>query len=535
MFGGEFPPPRDFQEKTLEALREGIRLGHRRQCVMAPTGGGKTYIAMRLVKKTTDNDRRALFAADRITLINQTSETAERYGLWNHGIIQANNPRMDLSRPFQIGSLQTMQSRGWPQDLDLVIVDECHSLMKTWVDYATQDYTSCPRCKSGLIVDPARPEFPRCESARCGWRAPIVVGLSATPFSKGLGKVFTNLVNAATMAELTELRILVPMRLFSCRKPDMSGAATVGGVNGEWTAEAASDREIAIVGDVVTEWTRHAFGLKTIVFGATIVHCEELCKQFRECGVQAAVFTANTTDEERAVLLEEYRRHDSSLRVLISVEALAKGFDVPDVECVCDCRPLRKSLSTAIQMWGRGLRASKETGKTECLLLDFSGNIIRFMADYERIFFEGLDKLDDGEKLDKEVRKDEEESHEPKACPKCGYTPFVKKCMHCGHEVKPVCLVESLPGHMEEVILCGKKKLANDKMDLWTQVATYARQRAKPGGNPAGRAAHLFKDITGDWPPRGCKFETTPFVEPTRNTLDKIRSLSIAFAHRRAS
>jgi superfamily II DNA or RNA helicase len=533
MFGGEFPSPRDFQELTLEALREGIRLGHRRQCVMAPTGGGKTYIGMRLIKKTTDNQRRALFACDRITLINQTSETAERYGLWNHGIIQANNPRLDLARPFQIGSLQTMQSRGWPQDLDLVIVDECHSMMKTWVDYVTQEYTSCPRCNSGLVVDPGRPEFPRCESAVCGWKAPVIVGLSATPFSKGLGKVFTRLVNAATMHELTELGILVPMRLFSCRKPDMTGAATVGGAGGEWTAEAAGERELAIVGDVVTEWTRHAFNLKTIIFGATIVHCEELCKQFLACGVQAACFTSNTTDEERAVLLEEYRRHDSSLRVLISVEALAKGFDVPDVECVCDCRPLRKSLSTAIQMWGRGLRESKETGKTECRLLDFSGNIIRFMADYERIFFEGLDKLDDGEKLDKEVRKDEE--HEPRPCPKCGYTPFAKKCMRCGHEVKPVCLVESLPGHMEEVILCGKKKLANDKMDLWTQVATYARQRAKPGGNPAGRAAHLFKDITGEWPPRGCKFETTPTVEPTRNTLDKIRSLSIAFAHRRAS
>ncbi len=504
-FGGEFPPPRDFQEKTLESLRQGIREGHRRQCAMAPTGGGKTYIAMRVIERALAKNRRALFIADRITLINQTSETAERYGLWNHGIIQASNPRMDLARPFQIASLQTLAARGWPKDVDVIVVDECHTQYKTWVDYVTSEECTAQ-----------------------------VIGLSATPFSKGLGKVFTRLVNAATMHELTELGILVPMRLFSCRKPDMTGAATVGGVaNGEWTAEAASEREIAIVGDVVTEWTRHAFNLKTIVFGATIVHCEELCKQFQECGVQAAVFTANTTEEERAQLLDEYRRHDSSLRVLISVEALANGFDVPDVECVCDCRPLRKSLSTAIQMWGRGLRSSKETGKTECLLLDFSGNIIRFMADYERIFFEGLDKLDDGEKLDKEVRKDEE--HEPRACPKCGYTPFAKKCMRCGHEVKPVCLVESLPGHMEEVILCGKKKLANDKMDLWTQVATYARQRAKPGGNPAGRAAHLFKDITGEWPPRGCKFETTPTVEPTRNTLDKIRSLSIAFAHRRAS
>lgn len=107
--------------------------------------------------------------------------------------------------------------------------------------------------------------------------------------------------------------------------------------------------------------------------------------------------------------------------------------------------------------------------------------------------------------------------------------------MRCGHEVKPVCLVEHLPGHMEEVVLCGKKKLANDKMDLWAQVATYARQKAKPGGNPQGRAAHLYKDITGEWPPRGLSLDAAPWVEPTRNTLNKIRSLSIAFVKGRAS
>ena len=75
---------------------------------------------------------------------------------------------------------------------------------------------------------------------------------------------------------------------------------------------------------------------------------------------------------------------------------------------MCDCRPLRKSLSTAIQMWGRGLRSSPETGKTDCILLDFSGNIIRFADDYADIFYNGLNHLDAGEKLDKAVRKDDE-------------------------------------------------------------------------------------------------------------------------------
>src|SRR5450830_1912481 len=197
------------------------------------------------------------------------------------------------------------------------------------------------------------------------------------------------------------------MRVLSCKRTDMTGAATSGG---EWTDEAAEQRGMEIVGDVVTEWLKYGENRKTIVFGSTIKHCQELARQFLDAGVMAAVFTSETTADERKLLLGEYSKPDSTLRVLISVEALAKGFDVPDVGCVVDCRPLRKSLSTAIQMWRRGLRSAR--GKIECLLLDHSGNITRFAEDFTRIYFYGLETLDDGEAMDKVVRKDDTDERE---------------------------------------------------------------------------------------------------------------------------
>ena len=171
------------------------------------------------------------------------------------------------------------------------MIDECHAQYKTWVDYAKS-------------TDAA------------------IIGLSATPFSAGLGKTFTNLVNAATMHELVQTGILVPMRIFSCQKPDMTGAETSGG---EWTDKAAEERELKIVGDVVKDWQRFGDNRKTIVFGATIKHCEELCRQFINAGVLAAVFTSETTEKERQKLLEEYRKPNGYLKVLISVEALEIG------------------------------------------------------------------------------------------------------------------------------------------------------------------------------------------------------------------
>jgi len=494
-----FPEPRGFQLKALESLREGVRSGHKNQCAMAPTGAGKTFIAMQLIDKALEKGKRCCFLCDRVTLINQTSDVAHRYGLGNHGIIQADNPRLNLHKAFQIASVQTLMRRGWPE-FDLIIVDECHTLYKTWVDYVTS-----PECTAK------------------------VVGLSATPFAKGMGTVFTNLVNAATMADLTQLGVLVPMRIFSCRQPDMSGAETAGG---EWTDRAAEERELVLIGDVVSEWQANADNRKTIVFGATIRHCEELVRQFNQAGIPAACYTSDTKEDERKALLEDYRSKNSYLRVLVSVEALAKGFDVPDVGCVVDARPLRKSLSTAIQMWGRGLRSSPETGKVDCLLLDFSGNIIRFLRDYEDIFHNGLDRLDDGERLDKTVREDSED-HEPTPCPKCGHTPFGQKCMGCGYEAPRRAVQEALPGRMQEVVLNGKR-LASNHADLWAQACTYARSHSAPD-KQAKRALAIFRNITGEWPPRAWSFETTPIVEPTGNTLKKIKSLNIAFSHRRAS
>jgi superfamily II DNA or RNA helicase len=357
----------------------------------------------------------------------------------------------------------------------------------------------------------------------------FVLALSATPFTPGLGKVFTNLINAATMNDLVNLGILVPMRIFSCRKPDMSGAETSGG---EWTEKAAEERELVIVGDVVREWTRFAENRKTIVFGATILHCEEMTRQFNEAGIPAATFCADTPDDERARILREFSY--GKIRVLVSVEALAKGFDVKDIGCVCDCRPLRKSLSTAIQMWGRGLRSSPDTHKEDCYLLDFSGNIIRFADDFSRIYFNGLDKLDDGEKLDKEIRKDEE--REAKSCPKCGYTPMGKRCVGCGYEPAPKALEPHLPGEMTEIKLKNGQVMAADKVDLFCQLATYIK-----GGSITDpvkrekRVMALYKAIANEWPPREMKAATAPEVPPKRATVNKIKSVYTAWAHRTAS
>jgi superfamily II DNA or RNA helicase len=489
-----FPSPRLFQDRAHNALRDGFRNGHRRQLLVAPTGAGKTYCGLRVAHEAVAKGKRATFVCDRTALINQTSAKADEYGLTNHAIVQADHWRRDNSMPLQIASIQTLAARGyWPQS-DVLIIDEAHTQHSTWVEYIKTTSAA-------------------------------VIGLTATPCSKGLGLSFTNMVNAATMHELTEQRVLVPMRILSCTTPDMTGAEAG---NKEWTAKIASQWELQIIGDVVAEWVKYGENRKTIAFGADIAYCLQLARRFNEAGIGAATYTSETKDDERLALLEEFSKPDPRIRVLVSVEALAKGFDVQDIGCVIDARPLRRSLSTAIQMWGRGLRSSPDTGKQECLLLDHSGNFRRFQADFEDIYFNGFQTLDKAEKLDNVVRKDEPEDYEPSGCPNCGFKPFRRRCMKCGHEKEVQSLVDSAAGVMQEIRI-GKAVAATDSLHLWKQICTYAAGAQRP----QGRAANLFHDITGQWPPKNWHIDATERAPLTRTTLNKIKSLNIAYANRR--
>lgn len=330
---------RDYQAEAVERLRENIRNDMRNQILAAPTGSGKTVIAAYLIDECERKGKNAVFVCDRIQLIDQTSATFDEYGI-DHGVIQAEHWRKRPWKRIQVASAQTLGRRGWPEKIDLIVVDEAHALYK--------DITN-----------------------RIGQRDCVVIGLTATPFTKGLGKLYDGVVTVRTTNELIAEGYLSPFRVFAASEPDMEGAKVVAG---EWTDEEAAKRSIPIVGDCVAEYLKHGDGKKFIAFGVNVQHCEELQKQFMAAGVQCELFTYHTPDEQRRMIVDEFRKRDSYVRGLVSVSALSKGFDVADVEVVILARPLRKSLAEHIQMIGRGLRPHPD--KKDCIILDHAGNCI---------------------------------------------------------------------------------------------------------------------------------------------------------------
>ena len=83
---------RSYQVDAINQLRQAILQGHKRIVLQLATGGGKTTIAAEMVRNAVKKGKKALFLADRIELVEQTSKRLDYEGI-EHGIIMGNHER----------------------------------------------------------------------------------------------------------------------------------------------------------------------------------------------------------------------------------------------------------------------------------------------------------------------------------------------------------------------------------------------------------------------------------------------------------
>lgn len=501
---------RPYQMEAIEALRIGLKAGHRSQVLCAPTGSGKTVVATHLMQAAADKMSEAVFVCDRVALVDQTSVMFAAYGI-EHGVVQADHWRARPWERIQVASAQTLARRGLPRKPQLLIWDECHTLYKSVSDFIANN-----------------PEV-------------RVVGLTATPFTKGMGSIFTNVVNVTTTDRLVEEEYLVPVKTYAGKAADMTGARLK--FDGEWADDEVEQRGLTIVGDIVSEWiakTSKHFGgpVKTIVFSATVAHGDELCKRFQEAGFNfQQISYKDGNDDKRKALIQEFRKSDSEIMGLVSCEALAKGFDVPDILCGISAKPYRKSLSGHIQQIGRVMRT--HPGKSFALWLDHSGNFLRFLPDTQEVFAQGVSTLET--ERDAKVRKEPTAKEKDDfSCGSCGYVMGMRPtCPACGWErPRRKSDIREIGGELVEVSLDGKAAKqptwAQDKESALRQIWHIALERKRGDVVQAEKFARAqYKTLYGTWPkhaPRNVEPEP-----PHPMLARKVKQQIIAWAKRRAA
>lgn len=486
---------RPYQSAAIQSLRLCLAGGVKRVMLYSPTGSGKTEIGIALILAALAKGKRVVFLCNRIHLVGQASKRFYRAGI-NHGIIQGENTR-SLDAQVVIGSIQTVAKRGMP-DCDLIVIDEAHAVA------GSKDFRS-------VIIQ--RSLVP-------------VIGLSATPFSRGLGKhyaelggaLFEAMTVATSIQQLIDDKFLVDCEIYAPSEPDMTGIKQSKNAFGEmdW-ADSDIGRAVdkpQLIGDIVSHWLKLSNGLPTVCFAANIDHSKHIVDSFRAVGVSAEHIDCYTEEDERLAILRRVETGETT--IISNVGILTEGWDFPACRTMILARPT-KSLIRYIQMIGRVLRPHDT--KVKALVLDHSGTVqhLGFPTDDFPL------ELDDGKP--KEAKKEKPKDALPKKCPECHHMkpPKVSICPKCGFkQSRPANGIEEVDGELTLMTKGVKKATTNDKQAIYSELLAVARSK----GYSDGWIAHKYKAKFGVWP-RGMKdFVTEPSIE----TLSWLRSQQIRFA-----
>ena len=474
---------RQYQVDSINDLRKAILKGHKRIVLQLATGGGKTTIASEMIRKANEKGKKCLFLADRIELVEQTSKRLDYEGI-DHGIIMGNHERYKPHSINQVCSPQTLARRATPA-ADLVIIDECH------VAYGIH--------KKMMQAMPNT----------------VFIGLSATPFTKGLGKLYSNLVVGATTTKLTDEGYLVPVKVFAPSKPDLTKLRTVAGDYDEKELFARVNKP-KLVADIVDTWIKRGENRPTIGFAVNVLHSQALCEQFKDRGIRAAHIDSYMPTKLREQLVNDFK--DGYIKVLFNVGILDKGFDYPQASCLIMARPT-KSLMLYIQQAGRVLRPHPT--KEDAIILDHAGNTQAhgFVTD------DLPQELDDGtkRKVEPSQKKQEEKGT---LCTSCAYVKkkYEYKCPCCGFTPKKKDAgIDVEKGDLLEVT--RTKITMVDKQKLYSELLYVEVEK----GYKRGFAAQMYRNKFGVWP-KG--LNDIPRI-PSLDTMNYIKSRMIQFTNGR--
>lgn len=451
------------QASMLAMLRDSFSKGSTRPVVYAATGWGKTVLAAHIVMAALDKGKKVMFIAPYTALINQTARSFMAQGLPQPGVIQADHPWTNPSKRLQIASIQTLSRRKWPE-VDLIINDEAHNMYKAMIDYMSNNKTP-------------------------------VIALSGTPFTKGMGKHYSNLLSSISMRELIDQGFLSDYVAYSHDKPNLTGIKTVAGDYHEGQlGERMSDPKL--IGCIIDTWLKHGENRPTICFCVNVAHAEFIGAEFEKVNITNVVITGRTPMDEREVFFQQFKR--GNIKILVNVGTLVAGFD-SDVRCIIDAAPTKSDIRH-VQKLGRGLRTAK--GKDHLIILDHAGNLVNlgFPDDIE------IESLDTGDKQEAAERKEKQEKEKkekkPKECAKCHHMKKADEheCSKCGFTPKFIENVEVADGELS-AIKTSNKYTKSDKQRIYSELKGYQRERALSGKNLTdGWVSNTYKDMVGVWP-----------------------------------
>ena len=410
---------RPYQAEAVEAVYNHLRTKDNNPCIVLPTGTGKSVVIAKIVSDAVSQwGGRALILAHVKELLEQNAGKVK--ALCPEipiGIFSAGLKSRDTDEPVIVAGIQSVYEKACDLGaFDLIIVDEAH-LIAPEGDGMYRTFL-----KDMKVINP---------NVR-------VIGLTATPFRLKGGLICQpeNILNEvcyeAGLKEMITQGYLSPL-ISKAGKAEakLNNLHIRGGefINTE-IAEAMDDVTLVKLScKEIVELTRERKSV--LIFTTCVEHCRHVAEQITAIsGQECAIVTGETPPGERAEIIDRFKGKyiptdlfggtKPPLKFLANVNVLTTGFDAPNTDCVVLLRPTN-SAGLLIQMIGRGTRLSPETGKTDCLVLDYGGNILRHgPVDMIRVKESGTGK--GGDAPAKKCPECQTLIHAAyAACPDCGY------------------------------------------------------------------------------------------------------------------
>lgn len=333
---------RQYQLDLVEEARHALA-HHRSVLAVLPTGGGKTQVFCTIAELSTKRNNNVLILVHRAELIEQASNRLSEMGV-EHGVIAPGHPVVHAQ--VQVASIYSAARRlaAFPWSPNLLLVDEAHHCSaKSW----KQVLEGYPNAKT--------------------------IGWTATPRrldGKGLSDSFEALVEGPSTRRLIEMGYLASYRLFA--PPVGADLAGLRKRAGDYQREELEQRMVApgVTLAAVRNYKKFGDGRQAIAFCVSLKHAEQVTANFASAGLPVEQVDGSLSADERQERIGRFR--DGKIRILVSVDLVSEGFDVPACECAILLRPTA-SLALYLQQVGRALRPSGR----DAILLDCVGNSLK--------------------------------------------------------------------------------------------------------------------------------------------------------------
>lgn len=377
---GQFPLLRYYQLEAIQCTAERLRKTRDPLLMVLPTGAGKSWViaglaavVQSLTKASAGKAKKVLVLAPSAELVEQNHAKMVESG-FSASIFSADLGQKDSSGSIIFGSHISVERAAESfvdQGLDFsaVFIDEAHSHPPTVLNTIQ-------------ILKKRNPNL-------------RVVGLTATPYKLGHGYIFrkdhfrgreplsdryardpffAELVYDISAHTLIEEGYLTPPVLGDVSEQyDTSKLkrADTGGFTEASGNQVFVNGRNELTKKIVQDVKRKAKTRRGVMFFAqNIKHANQIMSFLPK--KQARMIDSKTPKAERRATIADYKAR--RFKYLVNVGTLTKGFDAPHVDLIAILRAT-ESVALLQQIIGRGLRLCPETGKKDCLILDYAQNI----------------------------------------------------------------------------------------------------------------------------------------------------------------